>query len=228
VSADISLDQVNKVENNLHDSTDKTPEEKRKILTEMVAQGGGVNIHDDKAVEWDVELAGDPNFPGREGRRQLEHKIAGFDAALKSGGDPKSVYADIEATIRSEAARYVAISDRANYTDLPGELRQKVLDQITHNLTLLKSHRGNVGAEAMAAHHDRSDPKLAAMQTEMDTLNAQIKENNHLLMRYDQAIDRAKAGQIVSTNHAMSAKISSQRATCPRPTSSGPRSTCSS
>ena len=192
-------------------------EDRRRAFSSFIAERGaggfgGLGYVGGKSLEWDVELKGDKNFPGKEGRIELEQNIAKLDKELNAGGDPKHVYGEVDAMIKEQATRLVAVGDRSQYTDLPGELRQKVLDQIQHNLILLKNYRGNVGAEAMAAHHEGGDPKLAGMQKEMDTLNAQIKENNHLLMRYDQAIGKAKGHTINMTNHKMVTKVSSEKA----------------
>ncbi len=171
-------------------------EDRRRAFSAFIAERGaagfgGLGYVGGKSLEWDVELKGDKNFPGKEGRIEFEQKVAKLDKDLDAGADPKTVYAEVETMIKEQAGRYAAIDDRSQYTDLPGELRQKVLDQIQHNLVLLKNYRGNIGAEAMAAHHDGGDPKLAAMQKEMDTLNANIKRDNHRLQRLDQAVNRA-------------------------------------
>ena len=216
VSADISQHTIDELEKYPLFKNAKTPEDKHRALSKFIAERGadgfgGLGYVGGKSLEWDVELKGDKNFPGKAGQVALEHKIESFDKQLNAGSDPQLVYAEVDLLIKEQASRFTEVDDRDKYTDLPDGLRDKVLDQIRHNLLVLKNYRGNIGQEAMAAHHDTGDPTLDGMQTEMDTLNQQMKKDNHLIMRYDQAIGKAKAVQIQSTNHAMDAKISEQR-----------------
>ncbi len=211
LTADVSVDAVHKLENDVHDFKGKTPEQKQRILSEMVAKSGGVNIHDGKPLDWDVELAGDPNFPGAAGRRQLDAKLKQYGDQLKTAPkDAGPVLANIDGTIKELATRYTAIDDRAKYTDLPGELRHKVLDQIMRYITSFKTLRSKAQTDVMAQHTtDAShNGKLAAEQTRLDTANTNIVHDHAAVMVADKAVNQAKDHFIAGHKDEVSAALS--------------------
>ncbi len=165
LTADVSVEAVHKLEHDVHDFNGKTPEQKQRILSDMVAKEGGVNIHDGKPLDWDVELKGDANFPGREGRVKLEHQLADCTARLKDPNNAAGVLTEVDKTVDELEHRHAAINDRAKYTDLPGELRQKVLDQVERQLEQFRYLKSQAQSEAIKhgnGGHGSPDPKADA------------------------------------------------------------------
>lgn len=177
LTADVSVDAVHAYENKLHDFKGKTPDEKRQILNGMVATGGGVAIHDKKPLAWDVELEGDKNFPGASGREELEHQLADCQARVKDPKNAAAVLGEVDKTMNELAHRYVAIHDPSRYTDLPGELRAKVLDQLSRQLAQFRFLRQK--AQMMSIKHGDAikhahDPKAGETNAEIVALQEKL------------------------------------------------------
>jgi hypothetical protein len=94
------------------------------------------------ALAWNLELPGDPNFPGAAGREALNKKRADLQAQLKAKPDSAgSVASEAKDTIEELKRRRKAVTDPRQYTDLPDELRNEQRDLIDTHLAEYRSLR---------------------------------------------------------------------------------------
>ena len=211
LTADVSVDAVHAYESKLHDFKGKTPDEKRQILNGMVATGGGIAIHDKKPLDWDVELEGDKNFPGASGREELEHRLADYQARVKDPEKAAGVLVEVDKTMNELAHRYVAIHDPSRYTDLPGELRAKVLDQISRQLAQFRFVRERAQTMSIkngdAIKHSH-DPKAGETNTEIVAVQEKLADLNSMCAQGTQALVHAMSFPI----HGHRAQFEAKRA----------------
>jgi hypothetical protein len=103
--------------------------------------GGQVRQHG-KKLAWNLELKGDPNFPGAAGRAVLNQQRAKLAAQLRSKPDSAgSVASEAKDTLDALTKRLTAVSDKKQYTDLPDELRKEQEDVISLHIAEFKSLR---------------------------------------------------------------------------------------
>ena len=125
----------------------KTREEQLKIYSEMAKKGGAHMISGQvrmsgKKLAWNLELKGDPNFPGASGREQLNAQRTKLMQQLKSHpANAGTVAAEAKDVIESLQRRLAAVSDETKYTDLPDELRQEQKDLVKDHLAQFQSLR---------------------------------------------------------------------------------------
>ena len=133
----------------------KSDDDKMRALSQYVADKGADAINDIEdnsrhQLNWDLELKGDKNFPGRAGREALEARMHKYGEALAAtkGADGPSVANDVQAEIDQLEARRQAVASTSNYTDLPDGLRQQQLQLIDREIAgfLELRHRASVEA----------------------------------------------------------------------------------
>ena len=125
----------------------KTREEQLKIYSELAKAGGAQMISGQvrasgKKLAWNLELKGDPNFPGAAGREALNAKRAKLQQELKSNrANAGAVAAEAKDVIEGLNKRLAAVSDETKYTDLPDELRNEQKDVVKGHLSEFHSLR---------------------------------------------------------------------------------------
>jgi hypothetical protein len=125
----------------------KNREERLKIYSEMAQEGGarmlmGQVRASGKKLAWNLELKGDPNFPGAAGRAQLNAQRARLQAQLKEKPDTAgSIAAEAKDALTALTKRLKAVSDKKKYTDLPDELRDEQVELINTHIAEFKSVR---------------------------------------------------------------------------------------
>jgi hypothetical protein len=125
----------------------KTREEQLKIYSELAKAGGAHMIwgqvgESGKKLAWNLELKGDPNFPGAAGREALNAQRAKLHNQLKSNrADAGAVAAEAKDAIEALNKRLAAVSDETKYTDLPYGLRKEQMDVINGHIAEFKALR---------------------------------------------------------------------------------------
>jgi hypothetical protein len=106
--------------------------------------GGDWNINSRLAgnFHYDLHLKGDPNFPGIEGRRQIEAKIQSYTELIKASPEGAGTLTNaISGDIDALRKRREAVADPARYTDLPTELRAQQVSTLDAQIDALVALR---------------------------------------------------------------------------------------
>ena len=125
----------------------KTREERLKIYSEVVQKNGAQMLggqvrSSGRKLSWNLELKGDPNFPGAAGRLLLNQQRARLAAQLKEKPESAgSIAAEAKDTLGALQKRYRDVTDKNKYTDLPDELRDEQRDMINTHIAEFKSLR---------------------------------------------------------------------------------------
>jgi len=125
----------------------KTREEQLKIYSELAKSNGarmimGQVMESGKKLAWNLELKGDPNFPGAAGRDALNAQLAKLRDQLKAkSSNAGAVAAEAKDAITALNKRLDAVKDTSKYTDLPYELRQEQVDVIKDHIAKFESVR---------------------------------------------------------------------------------------
>lgn len=135
----------------------RTKEERLRVYSKLVKENGArmvaaqVGLGGD-ATAWNVELKGDKNFPGADGRAELERRRAALKQRLR--GDPTSaraVAAEAQQVLDELEARRKAVADESRYTDLPEGLREEQLKLIAQHIEDFTFIRHAASQEAVKA-----------------------------------------------------------------------------
>jgi hypothetical protein len=137
----------------------KTAADRMRIYTDWVEENGARMLGGQvrggtRANAWNLELPGDPNFPGAAGRAALDDKQQASRDQL--GTDHKSGAAVAE-NAKQELAklqeRRANVADKKKYTDLPDELRQEQVAVVDEHIAKFEGVRSQSNSLAM-----RNDP----------------------------------------------------------------------
>ena len=135
----------------------RTEEDRLRVYSKLVKENGArmvaaqVGLAGD-ATAWNLELKGDKNFPGEDGRAELERHRAALKERLR--GDPTSaraVAAEAQQVLDELEARRSAVADTARYTDLPAGLREEQLKLIARHIEDFSFIRHAASQEAVKA-----------------------------------------------------------------------------
>ena len=210
----------------------KNDDDKMRALAQAVAEHGGNAINHfesmgGKSLTWDVELKGDKNFPGREGRVLTEQKIRQFGAELAANpGSGPTVAGQVQAELDALKARRHAVADPKKYLDLPDALRNQQLAGIDAEIGSLESlrHQATVEAvknnpgeklESIQKRHfidKHGYDGLNAEQKQVATTRDEIAETDAMIVSYDGKIGEAHAAIVDAAQHHMNfSRASSER-----------------
>jgi hypothetical protein len=133
LTADISTKTIHDLERDVSAFRGmKTQDDKMRMLTELMSHNA--QMVRGKAA-FDVELKGDPNFPGRAGRELTEATLAQLVHQItETPASAASVVGAAQHHIDALTERRKAVADHARYTDLPDGLRAEQLQQIDKEL----------------------------------------------------------------------------------------------
>ena len=134
----------------------KTVQERMEIYTAYEEQHGprmigGQVRQGGKPLSWNLELPGDPNFPGASGREALNQQRARLAAQLKGKPDSAgSIASEAKDTLDALKKRLKAVTDRKQYTDLPGRAagRAARCDRHPHRGVQVNSESGPLRPDA--------------------------------------------------------------------------------
>jgi hypothetical protein len=117
--------------------------------------GGQVRARGD-SLAWNLELPGDPNFPGASGRADLEQKHQSQrDSLAKQHDSAPAVAEDAKQQIAALEARRAAVADEKQYTDLPDELRREQVKLVDHHIAKFAAVRSQ--SESLAMRNDPNE-----------------------------------------------------------------------
>jgi hypothetical protein len=116
-----------------------------------------------KGFDWDVELKGDRNFPGKAGREALDGKIAGFTSMLDASEDAAgaTLVEPIAGELSSLRFRRSQMADPEKYLDLPDALRAQQLAIVDQQLQKLEQLRHRAAIAAMKQNPGESVNDIA-------------------------------------------------------------------
>jgi hypothetical protein len=150
LSADIAKEVVHDIEtNSTRFKSAKTAEEKMKVLSEIIKENGagaaGAMVRGGgNKLAWDLQLKGDPNFPGPAGREQLVAQREALSKKLKTQPQAAdSVVNEVLEILEKLRQRRKAVANEDKYTDLPEELRQQqvaLIDKHIEEFNVLRSN----------------------------------------------------------------------------------------
>ena len=185
LSADIDTKTIHELEKDVsafHGS--KTEDDKMKILSELMS-------HDARMVRgkaaFDVELEGDPNFPGRAGRDKTEATLARLVHEItQTPAHAVAVVGEAQREMDSLTERRKAVADPAKYTDLPDGLRAEQLRLIDKELAgftgvrhraLQESAKNTPGQSIEAIRTREADPHAFASLSPEEKAVAHLRDH---------------------------------------------------
>jgi hypothetical protein len=141
-------------------------------------------------LSWDLELQGDPNFPGPAGRDRLVMQREELATKLKTPQAAAQVVREAQAILNQLAARRQNVNDPAKYTDLPDELRKQQVALIDRHIYEFNQVRSNA---LMAAGRRDPNESIAAIRARLKKRNGYDKlkpEMRELARLQDQVADQ--------------------------------------
>jgi hypothetical protein len=163
LSADIDKKVVHELEQvSTKFKNAKDRDDKQRILSELFREGGAgmagglVRSGGKFMLSWDLELQGDPNFPGRAGRDKLVIQREQLARNLKTSPEAAGqVVREVHEVLNRLDARRKSVNDPAKYTDLPDELRRQQVTLIDKHISEFHQLRSN--ALMAAGKHDPNE-----------------------------------------------------------------------
>jgi hypothetical protein len=177
--------------------------------------GAGPSLEDDlesldetKALQWDVELEGDKNFPGVPGRHELEKKQEEYTASLVDPSKHAKVAAAATEDLKALRERREAVQDLTRYRDLPIGLKRREIQKIDANIEKLQSLRHLAAVsqtELQGEAEEPKDPKTAELhqlRKEIIELDREIKNlsSTRATRGVEQAIDEMRQQFLKAAN----------------------------
>jgi hypothetical protein len=151
ISADVpkeSIDALAKNSRKIRNAMDE-----RQAYSELVKEGGAQMLGGQVGItskSWDVELKGDPNFPGEKERTRLKQLRKDLMARVRSNPElANDIVRESGAELAKLATRREAVGDLKRYTDLPDGLRQEQLAVIDMHVDDMKVVRRTAQSIAM-------------------------------------------------------------------------------
>jgi hypothetical protein len=192
MSSDLDAKQIAGMERYKQRFQGKSQDDKMRALSQWIADDG-MNAIDtmqqDWGVQmnWDLELKGDKNFPGRAGREQLEARIQQYGQTLAAHpGGAAAVLAEVQGEIEALGARRKAVESPSNYTDLPGKLRAQQLQLIDREIATLTSLQHRAAVESTKSQPGESDKDIT-LRAHDDKAHAGLPEpQRHVAQLRDQ------------------------------------------
>jgi hypothetical protein len=156
-----SIEQLGKVSKQIGNAMDE-----RQAYSEMVKAGGAQMLGGQVGMSsknWDLELKGDPNFPGEKERTRLKDLRKSLMARVRTNPELAN---DIAREAGEELAkldkRREAVADLKQYTDLPDGLRQQQLGVIDMHSDDMKVVRRTAQSIAMKRNAGERAADVAA------------------------------------------------------------------
>ncbi|MEO8273637.1 MAG: hypothetical protein ABI620_06200 [Chloroflexota bacterium] len=139
----------------------KTPADRMRIYTDYAKENGarmlgGQVASGGRPLAWNLELPGDPNFPGAMGRAELEDKQKARREQLGTNRTSAGAVADdAKQTLAKLKDRRAAVADKQRYTDLPDELRQEQVNLVEDHISKFEGVRSQ--SESLAMRNDPNE-----------------------------------------------------------------------
>jgi hypothetical protein len=155
-------------------------DEKMEAYTKLVKQHGagmlGGQVGGSSSKSWDLELKGDPNFPGEKERTRLTELRKALMATIRAAPESSmDVIRQANEEMAKLAKRREAVADEKRYTDLPDGLRLQQLSVIDSHVDDLKIVRRTAQAVAMKRDPNEKTSDVAARVEKADAAKAGAK-----------------------------------------------------
>jgi hypothetical protein len=142
LTAEVPMDRIRALEeNNAELRNAMSIDDKMRIYAELVKQRGAQMLGGQVGMlskSWDLQLKGDPNFPGGGERARLNQLRSDLTARLKANpGEAYTIAREAKETLDKLEKRLSAdggISDPKKYTDLPDGLRQQQIELVKQHI----------------------------------------------------------------------------------------------
>lgn len=166
MSAEIDKKTIHALEKYKQRFQGKSDDDKMRELGQWVADDGADAVNKMEGwgdrLAWDLELKGDPNFPGRAGREAFEARTKEYGQELGAANvDSAAVASQLQGEMDRMAARRAAVADTSRYTDLPDGLRRQQLQLIDREAAALESLRHRALIQAMRGRPQESAVDIA-------------------------------------------------------------------
>src|SRR5262249_32509491 len=139
------------------------------------------SVYDKKTLSWDLELKGNPSFPGREGRRIVEAKIEKYGALMAASASASSVLVEQpQGEVDELATRRADVADPSKYTDLPAWLRQSELSKIDGQIAQFEALRHQAAIEAVKNNPGESASDIGRRRGDPHALDGLTPEQKRL------------------------------------------------
>ena len=178
----------------------KNRDDKQRILSEVFRKtgagmaGGLVRSGGGFMLSWDLELKGDPNFPGPAGRHKLVMQREELAKKLKTSPEAAGqVVRESEQVLNQLAARRKAVSDEKKYTDLPDELRKQQVALIDRHRYEFDQLRSNALMAAGKRDPNESIHAIRARLKKRDAYKQLEPEKRDVARLQDMVADRDAA-----------------------------------
>jgi hypothetical protein len=148
-------------------------DEKMEAYSKLVKEHGagmlGGQVGGSTSKAWDLELKGDPNFPGEKERSRLADLRKSLMATIRAAPESAmDVIRQANQEMENLAKRRAAVADEKRYTDLPDGLRQQQLSVIDAHVDDLKVVRRTAQAVAMKRDSNEKASDIAARVEKAD------------------------------------------------------------
>ncbi len=165
LSADIpkqNIQELHRVSRKIRNAIDE-----KQAYSELVKEGGaamlGGQVGGGGSLAWDLELKGDPNFPGEKERVRLKDLRKSLMARVRSNPElANDIVRESGDELAKLAKRREAVADTKKYTDLPDQLRQQQLSVIDMHVDDMKVVRRTAQAIAMKRNPGEKQADVAA------------------------------------------------------------------
>jgi hypothetical protein len=221
MSADIDPKAVAKLAKNWQRLQGKSLDDQMRELAQYVADKGIEGVrklepYQKGGFQWDIELKGDKNFPGRAGREETETKIVGYTALLDASHDAggATVVGQLDGEMVALEARRAAVADPKRYLDLPDGLRSQQLATIDDEIGKFEMLRHRAAIAAMKNNPGETTATIGARQSakdgykgmtpqqkELAQLRDQIAQQDAAIIGYEQQSAEAQAALYDAVGH---------------------------
>ena len=161
----------------------KTSDDRMKAIARFVAEGGlggesmdvmrrllfgqassGLDNHFLGNFDYDLQLEGDKNFRGVQGRVELENKLVGYQTLMAQGeASSSTLVGSLQGELETLRKQRAEISDPKRYTDLPDELRAQQVQKLDLYIEQVRGMRLQAAQAATKLHPDQAiDPNEGA------------------------------------------------------------------
>ena len=178
----------------------KNRDDKQRILSEVFRKqgasmaGGLVRSGGGFRLAWDLELKGDPNFPGPAGRDKLVMQREELAGKLKaSPATAAQVARETEEILNRLWVRRLSVNDPKKYTDLPDELRKQQVTLIDRHLFEFAQLRSNALMAAGKRDPNESIEAIRARLKKPDAYKGVPAEKREMAHLQDKVADKDAA-----------------------------------
>jgi hypothetical protein len=172
--------------------------------------------------DYDLMLPGDKNFRGVQGRLELEHKLAGYQALMTNETSSAPLVGSLNNELDGLRKQRAEIADLKKYTDLPDELRAQQVQKLDAYIETVRGMRQSAALAATKLNPDKGldaneaakmdeevataqagggDPKLAQLRQ----LRSKISSSDYFidLFKFQGDTARSELGQLGQQGEAI-------------------------